>query len=276
MAKRDNTITYIILLVVIVAAGYLVYNAGILSGSTKLIDITQGAGGQAQSALDAPQTGYTYNINLWFNPSTVCVGDSTVGFITSNMPFGKCSIYGDSGTGQKLLLNVNLDANGAYSESSVMNSVGVADVVAMCCDANNNCKLSNHAILTVQMCAQPPPQQPQGQYTCVDSDGMDNFHVTGNCQDSYHQAGFQDYCSGQTAFDYYCDASNICQRHSKECYAPNICVGGVCQLPPCGYVTPSSAEVCWNEACPVYGQTCNYIAATLIQPARCECGYPIN
>jgi hypothetical protein len=239
---------------------------------------------QPQAPLSPTTQFLTYNVEISLNPSTICVGDSTTGSIDSNIYNGLCTVYINTGEGYKFLMNANLDAQGKWSTTVPINSVGQAYFMAACTDGESNYRISNVVTLTSQMCADSNPpdgsggQPPSGGgYTCYDSDGTDNYHVVGNCQDSYHQAGFQDYCSNSLVFDYYCDANNICQRHSQACVLPNICVGGICQLPPCGYVgIPSSAEVCWNEACPTYGQTCNYYAATLTQPARCECGYPID
>jgi len=104
-----------------------------------------------------------------------------------------------------------------------------------------------------------------GGYECTDSDGSNNFFVSGNCQDSFHMAGFPDYCDGMyLAWDYYCDDDNICQKNSRECY----CNGGACMS--CSQIiNPINQNTCNLGICET--GACTFIPATLVSPARCSC-----
>jgi hypothetical protein len=96
----------------------------------------------------------SYSNILSINPSTICVGQSTTGSINTNIPRGVCSIYSKIGSGAwTLLSNVNLDANGDYSQSSgSITTAGTAMLNAVCCDGAGNCKVSNQVTLTVNNC----------------------------------------------------------------------------------------------------------------------------
>ncbi len=127
-------------------------------------------GGSTQSLAPAqPETEFlTYNVYVSFSPNTLCVGGSTTGSITSNIPTGVCSIFMNTGSGWNLLLNANLNGAGSYSESRVISAAGQARVRATCCDSSGNCKISNEASLTTTFCAEPPPDGSDESYgiTC--------------------------------------------------------------------------------------------------------------
>lgn len=157
MAKKDtNWLPYILIACVLIYGGY--------SGWFKsIINI----GGSTQSLAPAqPETEFlTYNVYVAFNPNTVCVGDSTTGSITSNIPNGVCSIFLNTGSGWNLLTNANLNAAGSYSASQVINTAGTARVRATCCDSQSNCKISNEATLTATFCSSPNPDSDGDGYT---------------------------------------------------------------------------------------------------------------
>lgn len=91
---------------------------------------------------------------------------------------------------------------------------------------------------------------PTPAYTCTDSDGKDNFAVSGNCQDSFHQLGFTDNCEGNNVIDYYCDSENICQKSTKQCigdnFNANYCDNGKCFPTPSEDYENSPNSLCYN------------------------------
>lgn len=97
-------------------------------------------------------TPYSVVINLV--PTSICVGQTTTGSINSNIPNGVCSIFVKSGSGTwTFYSNANLDANGDYSAvSPILTIIGPINFVAVCCDAQGNCKMSNQLILNVNAC----------------------------------------------------------------------------------------------------------------------------
>lgn len=111
-----------------------------------------------------------YSVMLQISPSVICLGQSSTGTITSNINGGVCTIFINSGSGWQILKNIQLNSQGDYSESQNVNSVGTASLVAICCDAQNNCKISNAASLTVNNC---------GNSQCTDSDGGINPDIPG-------------------------------------------------------------------------------------------------
>lgn len=95
----------------------------------------------------------SYFVILGLVPSTICAGGSTIGTISSNINNGICSIFFQTPTTTwQLYANVNLNAQGDYSVTNTINTSGRADFVAVCCDGQNNCKLSNQVTLIVNPC----------------------------------------------------------------------------------------------------------------------------
>jgi len=129
----------------------------IISGGFKfIINI-----GGSQTIIQPPITPYpkeivkeyvSYWTTLDLSPNYICAGDRVTGSITSNIPNGACSIFMDTGAGYVLFMNVNLDASGRYSQTGVVSVVGTATFIAVCCDANRNCKLSNTDTLNSRIC----------------------------------------------------------------------------------------------------------------------------
>jgi len=107
--------------------------------------------------LNPPNQYYLYNLYLNIAPSTICVGDSATGSITSNIPNGICSIwYNPNSAGWGLYSNVNLNSAGSYSETNTLTAAGNVIFRAICCDANGNCKVSVDKTLVVNTCPSAP------------------------------------------------------------------------------------------------------------------------
>jgi len=144
MKKNNNLIIGIIIAIVLLYMG----NQGMFKGIFSI------------EPSQIPSTPYpkeiikeylTYNVNLDINPNDMCTGDTATGTITSNIYNGVCSVFYDDGTGYQWYSNVNLDNRGRYSESQVV-TAPTLNFIAVCCDANNNCKLSNIERVTTHAC----------------------------------------------------------------------------------------------------------------------------
>lgn len=165
-----------------------------------------------------------YTITLDMNPNNICLGDQTTGTITSNMPGASCTIYYETSLipGWFIYKGITLDANGEYEETQTLNTAGSIEFYVTCRYNEQNID-SNYETVTVEVCN--GNGDGDGEYTCTDSDGGIDANTWGHCEDSYHQAGFQDTCEtmpGSTATgvrEYYCDENNICQSTLIQCSA---------------------------------------------------------
>jgi hypothetical protein len=98
-----------------------------------------------------------YNLNLEIIPHTICSGDSVTGRITSNMPNAMCGVFTSVNNNPwQPLGSVMLDSNGRFQDSDRVYAVGEAKFIAVCCDAEMNCKISNIAPLSSRDCTTPP------------------------------------------------------------------------------------------------------------------------
>jgi len=94
----------------------------------------------------------TYDVSLSVKPLDVCAGDMIVGKLSTNIPNGACTIFRDRGAGWEIFSNVQLDANGKYSENKLITAVEINVIQAVCCDSENNCKKSNQLTMTCTSC----------------------------------------------------------------------------------------------------------------------------
>jgi len=111
-------------------------------------------GGNSQVPFN-PNEYQSYWLTIRISPTTICVGDSITGSITSNIYNGICSIFLNPGNDWTLFGNINLDSSGSFSTNQRINTVGQATFRAVCCDNNNNCKISNDVSLTINQCGNP-------------------------------------------------------------------------------------------------------------------------
>jgi hypothetical protein len=230
---------------------------------------------QNSSSFPINQINSNYNVLLDLNPNTICVGDYSTGKITSNTgAYTPCATFTQSGaTTWQLYKTVLLDANGVYTEAQRVNTAGTAQFIAVCCDSQRQCGVSNIETLVVDTCSTPTPipsAQPQG-YQCTDSDGGKVYTVAGNCQDSYHQLGYSDSCNSVNSLkEFYCDAQNICQSEDVGCQSGWVCIQGACRQPACGGIPlPTGQSSCSVGYCTT--GTCTFEPATLYSQARCGC-----
>lgn len=202
-----------------------------------------------------------YNLFLDLSPNIICLGDSTLGTITSNMPLATCVAYTNTGGGWQPYIGFTLNNGGGYSEPQVVNQAGHAFVKVVCCDDDNNCKVSNTEELTIQACDTTTTTTTIPSHQCYDSDGGINYAVWGYCEDDYHMAGFADTCEDGQLKEYYCDSESICQvRYGGSCGW-----GATCSA----IKYPTSQGSCNEGYCNV--GMCVYIPATLSTPAYCGC-----
>lgn len=170
MKKGVDTRNIIILVLIISLAIVLIYGikTGMFSKSTimyainqtniieKTVIITNQTEFMNSTISLNPDNEYdSYNVSLVVTPAVVCVGENAIGKITSNIKNGICSIFANIGAGFKVYKNIILDANGYYSETNTMNSVGRIVFIAVCCDLDRNCRISNDDALTVEQCPNP-------------------------------------------------------------------------------------------------------------------------
>jgi len=113
----------------------------------------------------------TYNVNLDISPNSICSGGLTTGTIASNIPLGLCSVFEDSSGTYRLLMNANLNANGAYTQANRVYALGNANIQAVCCDRNGNCRISNVETLSVITCDSDGDGIPDETDTDDDNDG---------------------------------------------------------------------------------------------------------
>jgi hypothetical protein len=269
--KKDKNILTIIAIILLLLILFLIV-LGAFKGWFHITLFTADSGiPDPNNVGSSTPTSLSYFLNLAIAPGNVCVGDIATGTISSNMYDAECILFVSPNNDDWHSSDTfQLNNNGAYTQSQVANAAGTAYYRVVCCDSQNNCKVSNSVQVIATVCNNPQPA-----YTCTDSDGEGNYHIVGNCQDSFHMAGFQDYCSNGLVFDYYCDAQGICQRESKACDAPNVCQDGLCQMPtitPCSSVWNPTQSTCSAAYCSA--GVCAYVPATLYSVARCECQIP--
>lgn len=171
-----------------------------------------------QTAVPNPTNTPTNNqwtplLSFTITPMSGCIGDLYSGTVNSNMPDASCTTY----VNDIIFDTYHLDANGQYSTSTNINTGGVANIFVTCRYNNVNYDAPVKQI-TVNAC-----------YTCTDTDGT-NVLVFGNCEDSYHMAGFPDSCySLAQVREYMCGSDNICMNAIITCPAGMQCRDGRCQ-----------------------------------------------
>jgi len=96
----------------------------------------------------------SYQIKLEINPNSMCIGDTTTGYIDSNMPYSSCMILYKTAmyVPWTNLLSVTLDAQGSYQVTRQINTAGTSYYKAVCRASNNNWIESNTATLIVNNC----------------------------------------------------------------------------------------------------------------------------
>jgi hypothetical protein len=144
----------IVIVVILVAFAYYGFSSGLFADFASFSIVNQQQG-QNDVPLQPETQFYQYNVTLSVLPSTICVGDTVVGTISSNIPSGVCNIYLNSGTGFNKLIGVNLNSNGSFSTTQTINTTGTAIFRAVCCDNQGNCRVSNDATLISNPCNQP-------------------------------------------------------------------------------------------------------------------------
>jgi len=174
MAKKNYmNIFWAILALIIIAGGiYFIYekvnqnNAGaiILSSATPIATPTP-----------TPETiivqANNYNVGLYFSMTELCSGQSTQGHIDSNINNGMCTIYVKNAESWDIVGTLNLNPAGDFVETINFDNIGTFIYKTVCCDANQNCKMSGEANILVKDCQQQPVEQ-SGYYTCCESSGV--------------------------------------------------------------------------------------------------------
>jgi hypothetical protein len=257
------------ILIGLIILGLVLFAGALAMGKLNFNVMLPGIFTQDTISLTPEKVLAAYSVNLYLTKTTICVGDTTKGVIDSNIPYGVCSIWMDTGTGWQQYDNVKLDGEGDFSQDKTVNAVGTVMFRTACCDSESNCKVSNVASLTVNACgANPPPTGP----TCTDSDGGINWEVSGFCEDSTTQTGHADGCHGDTATDWYCNSDHLCVSATKTCNYPlEVCGNGICQTFPCESIfNPPAMETCASGTCPT-GYSCNWVMAGTQMPAKCLC-----
>lgn len=211
-----------------------------------------------------------YTLALDISPNRICVGDTAVGSIQSDISSGVCSIYYNPGTGFRLYKNVWLNANGDYSETSPpMTAVGVATFRAVCCDSDLNCKISNDETLAVEACDDGSGDGGDGGFICTDTDGGMDIYNAGTCTGS--GGSVTDDCASQTYVNENWCQGEICWGASMLCPTGYHCWEGECILTQqaCTSIWNPSPTACAQGACQT--GTCVYVPATVYSIARCAC-----
>jgi hypothetical protein len=259
--KKDDKI--VILWIVSIAAILLLAYALFTNSSGGGINLGSNGGSNGGGISPTPEkVNNAYDVRLSIQPSVICFGDRVTGSVTSNVPNGRCAAFYNNGAGYHVLTEFNL-INGGYTYSQQVNALGSVTLIVVCCDENDVCKVSNQAYLRVNSCNTTTTTIPPTRYNCTDSDGGINFATLGNCQDSYHMAGFMDMCdTGRNQWvEYYCDTNGVCQTVN----------GGACTYTtPCSAVyLPNSQTDCDRGYCPT--GICIYHPATISIASRCSC-----
>lgn len=205
---------YVVLIIVAIVVVYYMGQQGFFKGKFSFTSPST----TPYAPLDNNKEFLTYNVNLNLNPTNICVGGSTTGSITSNIPNGVCSIYANSGSGFNLLRNVNLNSAGSFSAIETMNTVGTAIFRTICCDNSGNCRVSNDVNIIVRVCDNDGDGVPDDVDNDDDNDGYPdveeiqegtdpldpNSHPTENGGVVYTcgQNGDIETCSGTCPSDY--------------------------------------------------------------------------
>lgn len=216
-----------------------------------------------KNSLDYVEQDTSTDLNLDMYPKVFCQGSQVTGTITSNMPYATCNSYYNAGLGWNQLQSFQLNSQGYYSNTQVINVVGSSNIRVICCLLDGSCKISNVETITSQTCQTTtnPQTTTTLHYTCIDSDGLD-FDTFGHCQDGYHQMDYQESCFNGQVKEYYCDDMGICQ----------VIYGGTCSNDalPCGVMLyPTGQTQCSQYSCQT--GTCLYIPPTSATASRCEC-----
>lgn len=156
-------------------------------------------------------------VSLELIPADACLGQPVTGVIKSTLPDATCSMYYKAGIMPTWFMykNIRLDANGNYNESRAFDMTGTLQMYVSCRYDGEDIE-SNKDSATVSDC-----------YYCTDSDNGNEPMTIGQCQDSYHMAGFEDNClSANTLREYYCTSNSICESVDVTC---GQCItGGIC------------------------------------------------
>jgi len=205
----------------------------------------------------------TYDVSIGLNPTDICAGDFVTGTINSNIPNGVCSIFSDVGVGYSFLVNINLDYYGDWTGAYPVMSVGTANFMAVCCDAEGNCKLSNIVALTSRACDTDGDGIPDEIDLDDDNDGYtdeEEIAAGTNPKDpiSHPSESGTDpcpvYCQGLGAYSTgsfvtspgYCDSPEISFPYP---------IGGYCCCTPTSS-PPSTTYTCGQGEDPQCGGTC--------------------
>lgn len=157
-------------------------------------------------------------MNLY--PDNVCIGETFIGSVYSNMPNASCTTYiSQDEINWIQYLNYSLDAFGSYSEIRSIDMNGTATLYVKCIYDGKEVTSSKERI-TVEDC-----------YYCHDSDVGQNKGSLGMCEDSYNKMGFQDVCLDSFSVkEYYCNDSGICNNIRMICNANETCISGKCTV----------------------------------------------
>lgn len=209
MKKRE-----IIMIIVIIILLLL------LGGIVKLPQSFSSVGSGGGVPLNPSQEKCSYDVTLTLHPNPACVGDPITGTISSNIPNGVCAIaYNTDGT-WKLYKTVKLNSNGYYSETQVINTPGTALFRAVCCDAQQNCRISNGIELTTQLCASPnrPTDSPDPRMPCASIIPA----TADNCNQGYCDTGICTYVPATLSTRASCACqNNDCLRLGTACFTPS-------------------------------------------------------
>jgi len=259
MAKKDNNIW----VYVIIAALFLFVVGGKQGWFQSVTNINNPGNTNPQIPLNPTTQLLTYNVEIAINPARVCVGDSPIGTIDSNIPNGVCTVFANTGSGYAFFLSAILDGSGKWSQSAPANTPGTAYLMAVCCDRQSNCRISNVVTLIVEMCSTPPP-----------ADGGEVYAAT--CDTKCRALGYD-------AGDGYAELTpNGCYSTNEPWWIYMELTGNKCccldapdENPggfPCTSIfNPVSQRTCDAGYCQG-GMGCYFSAATLSTPARCVCG----
>lgn len=153
MKKKTKKIIFWTILIssILILAGVIVYG-GLNSWFSGWFQFTIKVPQPFTPTPDKVKEYLSYSVYLTLNPSNMCVGQSSTGTINSNIFNGICSIFIQNSGSWTLYSNVNLNSNGYYSETQRVDTPGIASFQAVCCDSQDNCKISNQVTLTVRIC----------------------------------------------------------------------------------------------------------------------------
>lgn len=271
MAKKGSNT----LLIILVLGGILIF--GGTQGWFKSITNSTVNNNQIPNPSNVQNQFSSYQNGLWFSPTTICVGGSSTGNIDTNIPNGKCTIFINNNGVWNVMKSITLNANGGYSESQTVNVAGTATFNAVCCDSQQNCKISNQASLTVNDCSTPAPSSTPPAGGCSDSDRFDDSDlqptIFGYCQSSVTTTGIEDVCASLTSVsEKYCGTDNTCKSQTISCLPGWQCIEGQCRIPRCVDVIFPTSQASCDIASSDESGPCIFAPATLTMPARCYLG----